>query len=193
MSEQLPIGAYVELKAGFDDVYAEATSGSRGTIRDRRSDKYGFKEIYVEWDKEHWRYHGEADGWTYENHFKPVARPDESLLDTDVPAPNAPEVCPDCGGIHPDDDFQERAEVYFDFLGEALEEAADGEAFLVVTVKRERDENGQTRLTPVIMAASLDDEATAMIEAHLVNLAALAHQNFSEALIRNLQRKRNDP
>jgi hypothetical protein len=71
MTEQtLPIDSIVELKGDVADIYARAYPGSKAIVRKGRIDEDGFSLVYVEWDKDDWRYNGQTDGWTYTNHFK---------------------------------------------------------------------------------------------------------------------------
>src|ERR1700692_3942160 len=71
MTEQtLPIDSIVELKGDVADIYTRAYPGSKAIVRKGRIDEDGFSLVYVEWDKDDWRYNGQFDGWTYTNHFK---------------------------------------------------------------------------------------------------------------------------
>ncbi len=42
-----------------------------GWVREKTHDEYGYPMVYIEWDKKHWAYNGERDGWTMEAHFDP--------------------------------------------------------------------------------------------------------------------------
>src|SRR4051812_35148617 len=91
--KQFPPNALVELKAGPDDLYQNATAGSRGYVKQSREDEHGFDMIYVEWDKTDWRYNGQPDGWLFESHFDIVPEDDsfgEPNIDTFIkPGPSS--------------------------------------------------------------------------------------------------------
>lgn len=140
--EPIPLHSRVALRGGFEVVYPSAWAGTEGWIRGQRTDEDGFDQVFIEWDKGHWRYSGESDLWTFANHFRAIGPPDlpaendpriaEFLDLSDIPAPEpAGERCPDCGEIHPsqDDDWQ----VYFDVLQRASDKAADSDNFVLLT------------------------------------------------------------
>src|SRR5574338_1211558 len=72
-SDRIDVGTKVELRPEMAGVYAKATAGSVGTITGVKEDE-GFDMVYIEWDKTHWRYNGEPDGWTFESHFVPTSQ-----------------------------------------------------------------------------------------------------------------------
>lgn len=74
-------GDGVELAPGFDHLYnpnplegrfTGVFVGCRAKVKDKRDDSVGFPHIFIEWDKDDWRYEGMEDGWTFENHFRKV-------------------------------------------------------------------------------------------------------------------------
>lgn len=129
----LPPDTYVELLPGFEQVYDFALAGTRGWIRDTQEDEYGFEKVYVEWDKNHWRYQGEPDGWTFANHFQEVKETElVEPQDVVVPATLDPEMS--------DDDLADQREVqiekYVNDISEAFDKAADSDGFFLITMRR---------------------------------------------------------
>src|SRR3954463_12981755 len=82
-----PIGAKVELLPGCEDVYSRAVSASQGVVRKRQFDEAGFPLVYIEWDKEHWRFNEEEDGWTFASHFKVIGEADPPTILTQESEP----------------------------------------------------------------------------------------------------------
>jgi hypothetical protein len=64
----------VRLREGVDPGIYNGYSrvGNEGWIRKRKRDKYGYPQVLIEWDKDHWAYNGQEDGWTWEGHFDSV-------------------------------------------------------------------------------------------------------------------------
>lgn len=126
---------YVELLPGCEEVYDKAMAGSRGWIRMRETDDFGFNKVFIEWDKDHWRYNGEADMWTFSSHFK-VAEHYPDLTHPQVDAPvSGP--CPDCGEFHEGHD--DMIDKYLDDIDAAFDQAAESDAFVFISLRREID------------------------------------------------------
>lgn len=70
--QQFPDNARVKIRdnvhSGFYGGYG--LPGNVGWIREHREEKYGYHQVLVEWDKDHWAYNGQPDGWTWEGHFE---------------------------------------------------------------------------------------------------------------------------
>src|SRR5881628_1363731 len=75
MMTKIPLNARVALKDGADNVYIYALAGTEGWVRGFKTDAEGFELVKIEWDKEHWRYNGQPDGWTFADHFYVVGPP----------------------------------------------------------------------------------------------------------------------
>ena len=114
MMEDIDIGVTVELLPGFDEVYRAATAGSRGSIKGIKEDDMGFLLVNIEWDKGHWTYAGQNDGWTFANHFAVVA--ENELI---------------CGS---DEDPQAKDQ-YIEAIMDAFDEASESQGFLLVALK----------------------------------------------------------
>lgn len=141
----LHIGQRVELAPGMETVYPNAMAGMRGVIRGFVDDEFGFDRCYIEWDKDHWRYDGEKDLWTYTSHFQPAQMDgDHDLLSAEeheIPnsVPSAPE---------PD-----RGEEYINRIMEACDRAAESDGFYFVTLKRDEE----NRISLEIISAASDE------------------------------------
>lgn len=164
----IEIGAKVELLPGRDEVYRYAVSGSRGIVTKQKIDDYGFPMIYIEWDKDHWRFNGEPDGWTFASHFQVIEDPEpeeefdyefEDLGDllediTSAHGSKLGDVCPHCGGIH-----TEEQEKYIDAMMSAFDEAADSEGFILLTIKRSSGLPGTIMYVPEVFQAAVTETA----------------------------------
>lgn len=176
MSDLPPIGSIVELRDGLDKFYNGAQPGWRGFVRGHKEDD-GFKLIYVEWDRNYWRFEAtadQADGWTYPAHFEVVGQlkstPQQFAADVVAQANEqhtVGDVCKHCGGHHSADGYRNS---YLDALSEAAEAAAQGEGFAVFFVQREEDGEGVT-IRPFMISACMTDEAQALIEAQIIKVA----------------------
>jgi hypothetical protein len=183
---EIPVNAKVELLPGRDEVYQFAQSGSRGWARKTTVDELGFPMIYVEWDKDHWKYNGEEDGWTFESHFKMIEEPPTppasvaTELIQQAQARRDEERCQHCGEEHGAD--VQKASEFLAILEKATQAAAAAEGFFVVTISPEYDPAlpGVAIYRPKIFTGLMTDDAADMIEAQVVHLATLAHNEMIE-------------
>jgi hypothetical protein len=151
---QFPIGAKVQLKHEFGDVYVRAWGGSIGWIKDTKTDQYGFDRVFITWDKNDWRWNNAVDGWTYASHFTllelptPTKKPSRRKIPLVVP----PE---------PDSEMDE----YMAELQKAMEAIAGSEGFAIFVAKRVpvADEPNQSMVMPEVFAASHSGEADAVL------------------------------
>lgn len=190
---KIPVDAKVELLPGRDEVYLFAQAGSRGTVRNTKVDEMGFPLVYIEWDRDHWKYNGEPDGWTFESHFQILELPDQPKAWVDFLIKQAEnrrddERCSQCGQEH--DDEVRKAHEALEALEKATQAAANAEGWFMVTVAPGEDPQfpGMTVYHPKIFAGLLTENAADMIEAQIVHLATLAHQD----MIQNRFKKRED-
>lgn len=141
----LSVGQRVELAPGMEEVYPKAAAGMRGTIRGFTEDEYNFDRCYVEWDREHWRYNGEADLWAYPSHFRPAqVDGDHDLLGAEEQdIPTVPNIS--------DEDLEEE---YIDQIMTACDRASEANGFYLVTMKRDEE----NRIQLEIISAANDDE-----------------------------------
>lgn len=129
-------GQRVELLPGREDVYDRAFPASRGVVSGHRKDKHGYDLIYIIWDKDHWRYNGEDDLWTFASHFRPI----EDGEERELIGPEAQEV-PAAPPADPEEfetmseERQEQMDSYMDALQFAAEKASESGAFFFLCVK----------------------------------------------------------
>jgi hypothetical protein len=183
MSDTLQPGDEIELVPGFDHLYNPdpleghlegAYVGCRATIKDKREDEVGYPHIFVEWDKDDWRYHGMPDGWTYENHFRKVPKritekqDNSDLIIRDYVKRAQEQVareddrCQSCGEIH-----SERQVEFIEGLVGAEDKILRSDAYLIMTFTPTGD-NTEVFQT----AGALSEEMELEMEAEIIRLAA---------------------
>lgn len=181
-----PIGSRVALKDGMDAVYLLALPQAEGFVRDHKVDPDGFPLVYVEWDTDHWRFNGQRDGWTFEEHFDLKERPSVSEHE---PKPELSDFLAQLQG-EPPKISDEQAQEFFDELSDALEHATDGEGFLLISVRRRQTEEGEVVVYPEIFASTLTEEAGLLLDAQLAQIAALSYQDMIFKLVDLVQKQR---
>jgi hypothetical protein len=72
--QRFSVNTRVKLRGDVDPSFYNGFSrtGNEGWIRKRKRDKYGYPQIFIQWDKDHWAYNGQEDGWTWEGQFEAV-------------------------------------------------------------------------------------------------------------------------
>lgn len=178
LAVSIPVGSRVALKDGFDNVYLSAVAGSEGCVRARKEDEDGFPLIFIEWDKEHWRYNNQVDGWTFESHFKVLEEGDEQAEERATH--EFLQKLKGMSHVHLDD-----IEGYLDELANAMEIASEGEGFILITVNRHKLP-GATALVPEIFTHFMSMEAGLLLDAQLAHVAAT---NYQEMIQSELERK----
>lgn len=123
-------GHRIELLPAMQHLYEDAIAGSRGWAKDVKVDDLGFPLVYIEWDRDHWKYQGQEDGWTFQSHFRIIGyREPEGVLA----------------------DFSEKQD-YLDTIMDAANLAADSDGFMILTLKVD---NGVPKFVTEIGANSL--------------------------------------
>lgn len=190
MSETpLEIGQRVELIPGREGVYKSAVAGSQGVIKHRKVDDEGFPMVFVEWDKSHWRYAGEDDGWTYESHLRPLKGVEFfSVLE------NREEFLAEMFTRIDDADSPEYADAFLKNMNAAITLLADCDGFFVLGMKQEPDpeDSERTVIVPYIHSGFLTEEIMALLEAQIVGLAAMSFQEMVGAILANIASKQDD-
>lgn len=72
LTHQTQLNQKVKIKYSAADLYQQSFGGAEGWVRDRKTDSHGYPMVFIEWDKTHWTYSAEPDGWTFDSHFEPV-------------------------------------------------------------------------------------------------------------------------
>lgn len=185
MHMPLKLDSLVELQDRYSNVYPLSPSGARGWVRARREMPKNDPEVFIEWDKSHWRYHGEKDGWTFEHHFRPVEDEVASIEN----APNIMEQilaeakrkieedrCPNCGGFH------DQQDEFLTTLHEAQDAALGSDGYFIITLTP-RTQGEYTVYEPQIHTQVLNETAQQLIEAQLVHIAV---QLFEQRMLKHI-------
>lgn len=181
-----PLHARVALVDGADDVYAFALAGTEGWVREVKVDEYGFDMIRVEWDKDHWRYNGQPDGWTFESHFKQVGDPQppeiEEFEEEDIEPGDITFTEPAAS--------EAQIEQYIEMLSEAMDAASDSEAFFMIAVRRipNPDNPQELMFVPQIFMDSTSREGGLLLEIQLAECAANSYEEMVQQLIDQLRK-----
>lgn len=192
MAELSPIkiGSKVALLPGREAVYEKAVAGSQGTIVAKKPDKDGFRMVYIEWDRDHWRYSGQDDQWTYEEHFKPIDQ-NGIFAALDDPQGFASQVLERAKDRGKD---EEEMEEFIERLDEVVNLLSDSEGFIVLTARRETHPQHPDKsfVVPYVYGAFLNDPIMALLESQMVQLAAVANQELAQKLLRRYQESDDD-
>lgn len=186
----------VRIKSSVTHMYPEARAYNEGWVRDHMHDHLGYPLIFIEWDKDHWAYSGEEDRWVMESHFDLVedGMPEDrfdSLLNglSDLLSSFREE----SGGDEPKEDFNmavpkgDHDMSYNEVLDKAMEEAANAEAFIVITAMPETFA-GKDLLIPHIYMHFKRDDAAMMLDATMADAAAQAHARLVLSVIERAKR-----
>jgi hypothetical protein len=187
MSDLIPVGSRIALKDGMDKVYVYALPQAEGWVRDHKVDNDGFPLVYVEWDKDHWRYNGQKDGWTFQEHFDVKERAEN----TTEPKPSLEDFLAQMKGDDPPQITDEQAEEFFDELSEAFEHASEGEGYFVIAVRRKKID-GADVLYPEIFAGSLSEEAGLLMDAQIAQIAAASYQEMMMKMVNTVLQQRKE-
>jgi hypothetical protein len=174
-------GDRVRLKGqGQDALYEAAYAGAEGYVRRHRHDELGYPEIFVAWDKTHWTYNGEKDGWTMESHFDIVEDDDMDSQDNkhqDLVRQMAEQLGYD---LVPKDEQKENfgtdLDAEYDRIATAaLEAISDGTAFVLLTVRDGDSSEGPAKITEVFNGYR-DEVSQYLVEANVSRIGAKAHE-----------------
>lgn len=180
------LGSRVALKPEVEKVYRSALPGNEGWIRDHKHDSAGFRLVYIEWDKEHWRYNGQIDGWTFEDHFK-VIKAQDKLPELEVPEEEEDEKLLTDPRAGDDEDIAE----YIDTMSEAFEAASMSQGFFMICVKKSQNPDGSGEiLMPEMYGSTLSDEMQFLIEAQLAECVAASHQDLIYKIMNQILQNR---
>lgn len=176
----IPIHSRVALKNGVEDVYALAVPGTEGWVRDHKIDDDGFAMVAIEWDKDHWRFNGQPDGWTFADHFKVIGTPDPpmeqgSMSDDELLDPR------------PSD---EQIEMYIDTISDAMDTAAESDGFFMLAVRSmpNPDNPSETVFVPTVIMQALTQEAEIILDVQLMDCANTTYQQIALSLLERFRR-----
>lgn len=198
-SPRIPDNTRVKLKDGISPDFYDGFGlpGNEGWIRQHKAvDRYGPHQVFIQWDHDHWSYNGAQDRWTWEDHFDIVegtpmneTKQDQiralvgafgdSLIEiaagdpeppADVQVPEAPKPT----------GSKDEEPSYDEVLDAATKTASDAEAFFVLAIRKEVNEETQEGLIyPVAYHASQNTRASLLAQMQLSKLAA----SFQERLV----------
>lgn len=172
----LELDSLVELLDQYSNAYPNSPTGARGWIRGKRLMSSFDPQVWISWDKDHWRYQGERDGWAYEHHFRPVTdfAPEPNKFDIQELLSTAqehvesevdgPQPCPFCGEIHEDQ------EDYLNVLMEAQEAALGADGFFILTLAPQVYDN-RVVYEPEMFSEYMTTTAQEMLETQIIHLA----------------------
>lgn len=186
MSET-PLHSRVALKDGKDQVYVYALAGTEGWVRGTKEDSDGFPLFKIEWDKEHWRYNGQPDGWTFAEHFKVIGPPDPRAVDDEEDEDE--EVDED---VEMQDDpvsKEEALEAYMETLSEAFDAASEAEGFVVFTIRRvpNPEKPEEVAFVPTMFLHAASKEANMLLDVAVADAAATNYQEMILNLMQSIK------
>jgi hypothetical protein len=210
LEEKMPPGTKVKLKSDCTQFYQLGTSkleegepvfvteGSEAFVMAHRKDDDEFDIVLVKWNRDDWRYQGQPDGWAYPAHFEVIeaAREapetpteEEKVVLSDMvkkAMAKAEDQCPHCGQSTSEHTDEEKVrENYLNILGTAVNKAAPGEGFMLLTVVEENRE-GVVTLVPHLYSGAMNDEAAILLEAQLAEITANAYRAFALARLKEV-------
>lgn len=187
--QRFKINTRVRLRDGIDPVFFGGLSrvGNEGWIRKRKRDRYGYPEVLVEWDKEHWAYNGQPDCWTMEGQFEAAEEsmtdkaPDSNDRDEQVRALTETFVHSLLGAIgneeqstpDPEEDVGEIDSDEWDELAAAAAEAVQkAPAYIVIALERLQVDDAPAMIVPRVFHAACDDDFKLIAQSHLAHVLA---------------------
>lgn len=194
------INSRVRIKDSVTGAYSMARVYMEATVKAQRHDELGYPFVFIEWDKNHWAYSGEHDGWTLEAHFDLI---EDSVSDDN----NQDELLAALGELvkrfqdkpeetKVDDPSQvsedEKSEDdFFGRLEKAFNDALEGEAY-VVLVARKEELAGREVVVPHFYASSHRPDAMLLLEATMSDVGAQTHTQLAFESIRKSQQEDED-
>lgn len=185
---KLPLNSRVALKDGADNVYVYALAGTEGWVRGFKTDDEGFELVKIEWDKAHWRYNGQPDGWTFADHFYVVGPPSppQAKEEEQTEEPKVEVKLPEMPAS------EDEMDQYMETLTEAMDAASESEGFIVLTIRRmpNPDNPAEIMFIPGLFTHSVSKEAGMLLD---IQLAEAASTSYQELIFQMMQAIRSDP
>ncbi len=194
--KQFPVGTRVRLKDDIDPSFYNGFGrvGNEGWIRKRKKDKYGYGQVFIEWDQNAWSYNGTENGWTHENHFEAV---EESKMDKLTPQKNQKDlenkvkeiaenfvktifdtmVAPvdqiEAQTAEPDQEEQtDDPEKWENLVAQARESLADAPAYLVIALESMEIPGAPSVIIPRVFYGSRESEYALIVQSQLAHVLA---------------------
>jgi hypothetical protein len=190
------VNSRVRIKDSVTHMYQNARAYGEAVVTRHKHDEFGYPLIFVEWDKDHWAYSGEKDGWTLEAHFDPL-EDDEEMENSDelVKAladlvakfqekeePEVKELAKD-----PKDPRDDRGMTYDQVLNDAMDDARDAEAFIVLVAKPESFNESEFAV-PHVYVHSKRKDAALFLNAVMADVAAQTYAELVLSMIAEAKR-----
>lgn len=189
MEQPIEVGTEVELLADRAGVYKHATGGSLGVVKAKRDDE-GFPMVYIEWDKAHWRYAGEPDCWTYEEHFQPSTK--TTIFNAlDNPQSFTEMVKENIERVHDPETQDDVIDEYLDRLNEVVNVLAESDGFIVIAARQEAHPNDEetTVLVPYAFGGFLNEAVMVLLEAQMVQMGAQTQIEMAQAILDRMRKR----
>lgn len=185
------LGERVSLKPEASEIYPMARGYMEGIIDRHELDDLGYPMVWIKWDRKHWAYNGEADGWTMEAHFNPVK--EEKVVpegfDMNEFAKMVAKHLQSNDDVKKEDTHEPTHEDMFSVERErAIETLREPttSAFIVIAVESIDD-----KMIPSIYKADVRESAKVFVDMTMGDLAANTHAYLSIREIERLERENN--
>ena len=199
--QRFKINTRVRLREGVDPAFFNGYSrvGNEGWIRKRKRDRYGYPEVLVEWDKDHWAYNGQPDCWTMEGQFEAV----EEEMSDKAPDPNqnrneqvrditetfirglfsalgVEEPQEEVAAPEAEEDNSDKWEALAAAAGEAVQSAP---AYIVIALEHLQKDGAPPMIIPRVFYAAQKPEYRLIAQSQLAHvLAAMQDETIAETL-----------
>lgn len=199
--QRFNIDTRVKLREGVDPSLYGGFSrvGNEGWIRKRKRDRYGYPQVFIQWDKDHWAYNGAEDGWTWEGQFEAVeenqmadaAQPNnqdelqatvrgitENFVQAIFGALGAPaaQVEPPSDDIaeqpQADAEESEGSDKWEDLATQAGEAITTAPAYLVIALERAEVPGAPPMIIPRVFHAAREPEHALIVQSQLAHVLA---------------------
>lgn len=188
--QRFKINTRVRLRGGVDPVFfgGLARVGTEGWIRKRKRDRYGYPEVLVEWDKDHWSYNGQPDVWTMEGQFEAVeeinmeaptpkeARSEkvraltEKFMDALLTTLEGDE--PEASAEEPEAEEENVEEQWATLAAEAAEVVTKAPAYVVIALERMEVDGAPPMIIPRVFHAAREPDYKLITQSHLAHVLA---------------------
>lgn len=210
--QRFKINTRVRLRGGVDPNFFEGLGrvGNEGWIRRRKRDRYGYPEVLIEWDRDHWAYNGQPDCWTMEGQFEAVEEnevsqapePNQSRdekvrglteqfinalfgalgVDEETPSPPPEEI--------PEEEQEDDSDQWEALAAAAADAVQHAPAYVVIALEHIQADGAPPMIIPRVFHAAREPDYKLITQSHLAHvLASMQDESIAETL---QQRAGND-
>lgn len=187
--QKFPVNARVRLRDGVDPGLYGGFSrvGNEGWIRKRRRDKYGYPQVFIEWNRDNWAYNGTEDCWTWEGHFEAVE--ENSMADSSNQEDQIREITErfvkaifstlgtgsqDTSADEPEEQEAEGdGEKWEDLIAQAQSSLSKAPAYLLVVLEHADAPNAPPMIIPRVFHGAKDADHALIVQSQLAHIVAL--------------------